>query len=139
MKEIIDKENMSEVHETISFACFFDVLFIIGNLQFIKSVSMILIEICPDICLRIPTGHILYHKISSCLLATKNLIDIDRSSILVALAGCKALFGVFFLHGFEPVIINTPGAVIATSAMRSDGAEQEFRIVDLASQAAAGV
>jgi hypothetical protein len=59
---------------------------------------MIFVEICPNVSLRISTRNIFDHKIRSGLLAIENLNDVDRPSIVLSLAGSKALLGVIFLH-----------------------------------------
>jgi hypothetical protein len=63
MEEVIDEKDMSKVHKAVALASFLNTLVVKWNLEIIKSISVILVEISPNLSLRISTRNILDHKI----------------------------------------------------------------------------
>ena len=140
MEEIVDEKNVSKVHEAIALTSLFNTLVIEWDLQIIKPISVILIEVSPNLSLRVSTWDILDHKICPCLISIQDSNNINRSPIILTLTRGKALLGVLLFQILaDKWIIDVLGAVITASTVGADGAMKELMVVDVHSKTTASI
>ena len=77
---------MSEINEAVAFILFLILLIVIYQLYFIISIFVILIEICFELRILVPTWNIFHHQISPVLFIIYNIFADDRPNNIIALA-----------------------------------------------------